>query len=95
MTTDSAPTLRAIEVHAERAIAQELRIMIQEVLALRPSMTLEDQAYADGLLMKLDRLLRDQLVLPACSNAAAAHSLLLARVMPPSHDPDMRDRQVA
>ena len=95
MTTDSASTLRAIEVHAERAIAQELKIMIQEVLALRPSMTLEDQAYADGLLMKLDRLLGDQLVLPECSNATAADSLLLATVVPPLHEPDMRNRQVA
>ena len=56
---------------------------------------MEDRAYADGLLMKLDRLLGDQLVLPACSNAAPAHALLLATVVPPSHDPDMRDRQVA
>ena len=95
MTTDSAPTLRAIEVHAERAIAQEIRIMIQEVLALRPSLNMEDRAYADGLLMKLDRLLRDQLLLPECSTAAPMHALLLATVVPPSHDPNMRDRQVA
>lgn len=72
MTTDSAPTSRAIEVHAD-AIVQELRIMIQEVLAPRPSLNIEDRAYADGLLTKLDHLLRDQLV-TLCSDAAAVES---------------------
>ena len=89
MTTESASTLPAIEVHAD-AIVQELRIMIQEVLVPCPSLNMEGRAYADGLLMKLDRLLRDQLVPSDCSDTAAVDSLLLATMMPPSHDINRR-----
>ena len=60
--TTAADTLRTIELNAERAIVQELRIMIRDVLDLRPSLGLEDRDHADGLLLKLDRLARDQWV---------------------------------
>lgn len=73
MTTDSVQTLHAIELRAERAIVQELRIMVGEVLALRPCLGIEDRTYADGLLMKLDRLILDQSVPSECSNADAIH----------------------
>ena len=36
--TTAADTLRTIEMNAERAIVQELRIMIRDVLDLRPSL---------------------------------------------------------
>ncbi len=44
--------LNAIEAHANRAIVQELRS------SLRP----DDQDQADALLLKLDRLISDQIV---------------------------------
>lgn len=86
--TTAADTLRTIELNAERAIVQELRIMIRDVLDLRPSLGLEDRNHADVLLLKLDRLTRDQLVdsvrgagataalatLPACNNQVASTS---------------------
>ena len=72
--TTAADTLRTIEMNAERAIVQELRIMIRDVLDLRPSLGLEDRNHADVLLLKLDRLTRDQLVdsVPGVGAAAAA-----------------------
>ena len=86
--TTAADTLRSIEMNAERAIVQELRIMIRDVLDLRPSLGLEDRNHADVLLLKLDRLARDQWVdnmhrvgaaaalatLPACDTQAASTS---------------------
>ena len=63
MARDSEHMLYAIERCAERAIVQELRIMLDEVLALRPTLNMDDRAYADGLLMKLDRLIQDQTLL--------------------------------
>ena len=54
--------LNAIEARAQRAIVQELRLMKKEVLQLRPSLSPEDQEHADALLLKLDRLLSDQVV---------------------------------
>lgn len=72
MATSSTETLRSIEAGAERAIVQELKIMQQQVLALCPSLNMEDRAYADGLLLKLDRLIDDQLVLPQRGSARPA-----------------------
>lgn len=60
----AADTLHAIEARAERAIVQELRLLIREVLALRPSLGLEDRAHADALLLKLDHLGRSQMATP-------------------------------
>lgn len=54
--------LNAIEAHAERAIAPELRLIKKEVEKLRPSLYPDDQEHADALLLKLDRLLADQIV---------------------------------
>ena len=76
MAGDYEHPLYAIERRAERAIVQELRILLDEVLVLRPALSMDDRAYADGLLMKLDRLIQEQMlptelepVLPA-ANAA-------------------------
>jgi len=55
--------LNAIEAHADRAIVQELRVIKKEVLQLRPSLNPDDQEHAEALLLKLDRLLSDQLVI--------------------------------
>lgn len=60
--TSIADTLRAIEARAERAIVQELRLMTQEILAMRTLLVLEDRSHADALLLKLDRLAADQVV---------------------------------
>ena len=54
--------LNAIEAHADRAIVQELRVIKKEVLQLRPSLNPDDQEHAEALLLKLDRLLSDQVV---------------------------------
>ena len=64
MARDFEHMLHAIERRAERAIVQGLRILLDEVLALRPMLNVDDRAYADGLLMELDRLIQDQ-TLPA------------------------------
>jgi hypothetical protein len=61
----AADLLRAIEARAERAIVQELRLMMQEILGLRTQLVLHDRAHADALLMKLDRLERNQTAAPA------------------------------
>lgn len=62
--------LCAIERRAERAIVQELRLMTQEILAMRTHLTLEHRAHADALLMKLDHLARCQQVEAAMPAAA-------------------------
>jgi hypothetical protein len=64
MAGDSEHPLYAIERRAERAIVPELRILLDEVLAVRPALSMDDRAYADGLLMKLDRLMQEQAHLP-------------------------------
>lgn len=55
-------TLSAIERRADRAIVQELRLMTQEILAMRTHLSIEDRAHADALLLKLDHLARCQQV---------------------------------
>ncbi|MEO3714108.1 hypothetical protein [Roseateles flavus] len=72
-TTSDA--LRSIEQRAERAIAQELRLMMKEILNMRTGLTLEDRAHADALLLKLDRLLDDQVVRPIDASQQAAPAL--------------------
>ena len=54
--------LNAIEDHANRAIVQELSLIKKEVEKLRPSLYPDDQEHADTLLLKLDRLISDQIV---------------------------------
>ena len=56
--------LHAIEVDAERAIAQELAVMKQDVQSLRPALDGEDREYADCLMLKLDQLIHNQQLLP-------------------------------
>lgn len=70
---NAADTLRAIEARAERAIVQELRLLMQEILGLRTQLVLEDRAHADALLLKLDHLERDQVAAPRSDSKAAAY----------------------
>ena len=63
--------LNAIEAHAERAIVPELRLIKKEVEKLRPSLYPDDQEHADALLLKLDRLLSDQVVVATEAGALA------------------------
>ena len=49
-------TLLDIERRAPRALVQELRVMKLQVLQLRASQHLDEKAYSDGLLLKLDAL---------------------------------------
>ena len=60
--TSVTETLCAIERRAERAVVQELRLMTQEILAMRTHLSFEDRAHADALLLKLDHLERCQRV---------------------------------
>ena len=60
--TSIAETLRAIEARAERAIVQELRLMMQDILAMHTVLVREDRRHADALLLKLDRLAQNQMV---------------------------------
>lgn len=66
----AADTLRAIEARAERAIVQELRLMMQEILGLRTQLVLQERAHADALLLKLDHLERRQSASPADGSGA-------------------------
>lgn len=82
----TAETLRVIEARAERAIVQELRLMVQEIVGLRTQLALDDCAHADALLLKLGRLERDQVVAPASTPGVARHlmpALRLDLTMPP------------
>lgn len=63
----ASDNLRRIEQRAERAIPQELRLMSQEVLEMRHALVLDDRAHADALLMKLDRLIDDQVIRPCAA----------------------------
>lgn len=55
-------TLQAIERAAEHANAPQLRAYIGHINAARLMLEADDRAYAEGLLLKLDRLLREQLL---------------------------------
>lgn len=55
--------LNAIEAHAECAIVQELLRMKKEVRQLHPSLCPDDQEHANALLLKLERLLSEQMVI--------------------------------
>lgn len=72
--TTVTETLCAIERRAERAVVQELRLMTQEILAMRTQLTLEECAHADALLLKLDHLERCQRVdtVAPCATAPRA-----------------------
>lgn len=52
----AAELLRSIELRAERAIVQELQLMIQEILGIRHALILDDRSHADALLLRLDQL---------------------------------------
>lgn len=70
--TSIADTLRAIEARAERAIVQELRLMTEEILAIRTLLVLDERNHADALLLKLDRLAQDQRVATVSSTDSPA-----------------------
>lgn len=67
MPSTASDTLRLIEQRAERAIAQELQLMTQQILDMRHALVLDDRAHADALLMKLDRLIDDQVIRPCAA----------------------------
>lgn len=74
-TRSAADTLRSIEERADKAIVQELRLMIQTILDMRSQLLLDDRAHADALLLKLDRLRCDQVVeAPASPAESAPHA---------------------
>lgn len=79
MATDSE-TLRALEARAERAITQELRLMVQEIVSVQPQLALDDRAHTDALLLKLGRLHQDQV--------AAAPGPAVAPAQMPTLRPD-------
>ncbi len=55
--------LSTIETYAEHALVQELRLIKDEVLELRPFLSRDEQDHVDALLLKLDRLMSDQVVI--------------------------------
>jgi hypothetical protein len=81
-------TLLSIEKRAERAIVQELRLMVQEILILRPALGLQDRAHADALLLKLDRLEANQQVASA-QDIAAPIMLLPDLQLPAAVEPKL------
>lgn len=54
-------TLCAIEQRAERAIVQELRLLVKDVQTLQATLTGDDLAHANAVLLKLDQLSRNQM----------------------------------
>ncbi|AEF88804.1 hypothetical protein DelCs14_1778 [Delftia sp. Cs1-4] len=74
--------LCAIERRAERAIVQELRLMTQEILAMRTQLSLEHRAHADALLLKLDHLERCQQVDTETPAATVPHGAPPLPVLP-------------
>ena len=94
----TAETLRAIEARAERAIVQELRLMVKDIVGLRTHLALDDCAHADALLLKLGRLERDQVVATASTLDVARHlmpALRLDLTMPsqPAYKVSFYDRE--
>jgi hypothetical protein len=73
-----AETLRALEARSERAIVQELRLMVKEVRAMRSSLTPEDRAHADALLLKLGHLEAEQSVAGVAADEATLQQPALA-----------------
>lgn len=65
--------LNAIEAHAECAIVQELLRMKKEVLQLRSSLCPDDQEHANALLLKLERLVSEQIVVVPDDAALEEH----------------------
>jgi hypothetical protein len=78
--SSATENLRAIEARAERAIVQELRLMVQEIVGLRAQLALNDYAHADALLLKLGRLEREQIVAPASGPEVASHLIPALRL---------------
>jgi hypothetical protein len=66
----SRQSFAAIESAAPRASVVQLRADIARVSADRPALDPDDRQHADALLLKLERLLRDQLVDPAPTESA-------------------------
>lgn len=60
MMITAAEVLRAIEIACELATVQELHLMIGDTTQLLPDLGGDDHAHAGALLLKLQRLLRDQ-----------------------------------
>ena len=73
-------TLHAIEARAERAIVQELRLMVREIVALRTQLALDDCAHADALLLKLGRLEHEQIIAPVSSPEVPKHLMPALRL---------------
>jgi hypothetical protein len=71
----TAETLRALEARSERAIVQELRLMMKAVRTMRSSLTPEDRAHADALLLKLGRLEAEQSIGGVAANEASLQQL--------------------
>jgi hypothetical protein len=86
--TSAAEILRALEARSERAIVQELRLMVKEVRAMHSSLTPEDRAHADALLLKLGRLEAEQRVAGVAADEATLQQPDLASApslaVPPS-----------
>ena len=80
--TSITDTLCAIERRAERAIVQELRLMIQEILAMRTQLTLDERAHADALLLKLSHLESCQQVEVVTPHAIAESASTAAPAVP-------------
>lgn len=64
--TTATDALCAIERRANRAIVQELRLLIKEVQALQPCLAGDDSAHAHALLLKLEHLQQSQVVDRVC-----------------------------
>lgn len=71
MTHSVFAALQAIEEGAQRAVVQELRLMVEEVSALRLFCSPDEGEYADALLLKLFRLIEEQEV-PAAQPLGAS-----------------------
>ena len=62
MSTSAFQILRSIEIDAERANVQQIKSYIARIDASLPGLVIDDREYAQALLLKLDRLLCDQMI---------------------------------
>ena len=62
MSHSAFQILRSIEIDAERANVQQINSYIARIVAALPGLVIDDREYAQSLLLKLDRLLSDQMI---------------------------------
>ena len=72
MSITAFQILRSIEVDAECANVQQIKSYIARIRPALPGLVIDDREYAEALLLKLERLLSDQMVTATLPGDVAA-----------------------